>query len=64
MRSVWLRSRSGAVGGVAVMAAALGVRGGAAGWPGMIVAAAMAGLFLRPSAEIVALALCARRAGA
>lgn len=53
VRSVWLCSRNDAIGNVAVMAAALGVWGSATGWPDLIVAAFMAGLFLWSSVQIV-----------
>merc|ERR1711916_329562 len=49
VRSVWLCSRNDAIGNVAVMAAALGVWGTATGWPDLIVASVMAGLFLSSS---------------
>lgn len=63
VRSVWLCSRNDAIGNVAVMAAALGVWGTASGWPDIIVAAVMAGLFLASSFQIVTQALRERRAG-
>ena len=62
VRSVWLCSRNDAIGNVAVMAAALGVWGTSSGWPDVIVAAVMAGLFLASSFQIVAQALRERRA--
>ena len=49
VRSVWLCSRNDAVGNVAVMAAAGAVWATSSGWPDLIVAAAMAGLFLNSS---------------
>ncbi|MCB9960391.1 MAG: cation transporter [Rhodospirillaceae bacterium] len=52
VRSVWLCSRNDAIGNVAVMAAALGVWGTATGWPDLIVAAVMAGLFLWSASQI------------
>lgn len=61
VRSVWLCSRNDAIGNVAVMAAALGVWGTASGWPDVIVAAAMAGLFLSSSIQILVQALRERR---
>lgn len=64
VRSVWLCSRNDAIGNVAVMLAALGVWGTATGWPDVIVAAVMAGLFLWSSVQIVAQALRERRADA
>ncbi|MBZ0162090.1 MAG: cation transporter [Notoacmeibacter sp.] len=53
IRSVWLCSRNDAIGNVAVMAAALGVWGTATGWPDLIVAAVMAGLFLTSAWQIL-----------
>jgi cation diffusion facilitator family transporter len=53
VRSVWLCSRNDAIGNVAVMVAALGVWGTATGWPDLIVAAIMAGLFLTSSLRII-----------
>ncbi len=62
VRSVWLCSRNDAIGNVAVMFAALGVWGGTAtGWPDLIVASIMAGLFLSSSFQIVRQALAERR---
>ena len=63
VRSVWLCSRNDAIGNVAVMVAALGVWGTATGWPDLIVAAIMAGLFLSSSVQIVRQALAERRGG-
>jgi Co/Zn/Cd efflux system component len=57
IRSVWLCSRNDAIGNVAVMIAALGVWGSATGWPDLIVAAVMAGLFLSSSFQIIRQAL-------
>ena len=57
VRSVWLCSRNDAIGNVAVMVAALGVWGTATGWPDLIVAAIMAGLFLWSAVLIVKQAL-------
>lgn len=54
VRSVWLCSRNDAIGNVAVMLAALGVWGTATGWPDLLVAAIMAGLFLNSSVQIIA----------
>ncbi|MBO6510585.1 MAG: cation transporter [Roseibium sp.] len=62
VRSVWLCSRNDALGNVAVMVAALGVWGTSTGWPDLIVAAIMAGLFLSSSVQIVRQALAERRA--
>ena len=53
VRSVWLCSRNDAIGNVAVMAAALGVWATATKWPDLVVAAAMAGLFLWSSIQIL-----------
>jgi len=53
VRSVWLCSRNDAIGNVAVMLAALGVWGTQTGWPDVIVAAAMAGLFTWSSVQIL-----------
>lgn len=61
VRSVWLCSRNDAIGNVAVMIAALGVWGTATGWPDVIVAGAMAGLFLSSSFQIITQALDERR---
>ena len=55
--SVWLCSRNDAIGNVAVMVAALGVWGTATGWPDLIVATIMAGLFLSSSFQIIRQAL-------
>jgi Co/Zn/Cd efflux system component len=64
VRSVWLCSRNDAIGNVAVMAAALGVWATASRWPDLVVAAALAALFLSSAAQIVAQALRERRAAA
>ena len=61
VRSVWLCSRNDAIGNVAVMLAALGVWGTATGWPDLIVATIMAGLFLSSAFQIVRQALEERR---
>ncbi|PXW67177.1 Co/Zn/Cd efflux system component [Loktanella sp. PT4BL] len=61
VRSVWLCSRNDAIGNVAVMFAALGVWGTASGWPDLIVAAIMAGLFLSSAFQIVRQALAEKR---
>ncbi len=53
VRSVWLCSRNDAIGNVAVMIAALGVWGTATGWPDVIVAALMAGLFTWSAVQIL-----------
>jgi len=62
VRSVWLCSRNDAIGNVAVMFAALGVWGTASGWPDLIVAIIMAGLFLSSAFQIMRQALTERRA--
>jgi Co/Zn/Cd efflux system component len=61
VRSVWLCSRNDAIGNVAVMLAAGGVWLTASPWPDLIVAAAMASLFLNSSALIVRQALAEMR---
>ncbi|MFW8633783.1 cation transporter [Cribrihabitans pelagius] len=61
VRSVWLCSRNDAIGNVAVMIAALGVWGTATGWPDLIVAGIMAGLFLNSAFLILVQALRERR---
>lgn len=53
VRSVWLCSRNDAIGNVAVMIAALGVWGTSSGWPDLIVAGIMAGLFLSSAFQIL-----------
>ena len=63
VRSVWLCSRNDAVGNVAVMFAALGVWGTASGWPDLIVAGVMAGLFLSSATQIVRQALVEKHEG-
>lgn len=62
VRSVWLCSRNDAIGNVAVMIAALGVWGTATGWPDLVVAIIMAGLFLSSAFQILRRALDERRA--
>ncbi|RYG89984.1 cation transporter [Loktanella sp. IMCC34160] len=61
VRSVWMCSRNDAIGNVAVMFAALGVWGTATGWPDLIVATIMAGLFLSSAFQIARQALAERR---
>ena len=61
VRSVWLCSRNDAISNVAVMFAALGVWGTATGWPDLIVATIMAGLFLSSAFQIVRQALAEQR---
>ncbi len=53
VRSVWLCSRNDAIGNIAVMGAALVVAWTGSGWPDLIVAVAMAGLFLSSSVQIL-----------
>ena len=53
VRSVWLCSRNDAIGNVAVMFAAGAVYFTTSAWPDLIVAAAMAGLFLWSSLQII-----------
>lgn len=60
VRSVWLCSRNDAIGNIAVMIAALGVWGTAAGWPDLIVAGIMATLFLSSAFQIIRQALAER----
>ncbi len=62
VRSVWLCSRNDAIGNVAVMIAALAVWGTATGWPDLIVAGIMAGLFLTSATQIMRQAMAERRA--
>lgn len=61
VRSVWLCSRNDAVGNVAVMVAALSVWGTASAWPDLLVAGAMAMLFLNSSMQIMRQAWAERR---
>lgn len=61
VRSVWLCSRNDAIGNLAVMFAAFGVWGTATGWPDLIVATIMAGLFLSSAFQIVRQAKTERR---
>ena len=63
VRSVWLCSRNDAIGNLAVMAAASGVWVTRTGWPDLIVAAIMAGLFLWSAAQITRQALQEYRHG-
>ena len=53
VRSVWLCSRNDAIGNVAVMLAAGAVFFTSSAWPDLIVASAMAGLFLWSSFQII-----------
>lgn len=61
VRSVWLCSRNDAIGNVAVILAASGVWATQSGWPDLIVAMLMAGLFLSSSLQIIRQALAERR---
>jgi cation diffusion facilitator family transporter len=61
VKSVWLCSRNDAIGNVAVIIAALSVWGTASGWPDLIVASIMAGLFLSSAFQIVRQAIEERR---
>jgi Co/Zn/Cd efflux system component len=63
VRSVWLCSRNDAIGNVAVMAAALAVSVTATRWPDLVVAAAMASLFLYSSMSILRQSLGELRTG-
>lgn len=53
VRSVWLCSRNDAIGNVAVIGAALMVAATGSAWPDLVVAAAMAALFLHSSTRIL-----------
>ena len=53
VRSVWLCSRNDAIGNVAVMIAAAGVRATGTAWPDLVVAALMAGVFVTSSVQIL-----------
>jgi Co/Zn/Cd efflux system component len=53
VRSVWLCSRNDAIGNVAVMGAAVAVAWLGSGWPDLLVAVVMAGLFLSSSVQIL-----------
>ncbi|SMY08582.1 cation transporter [Flavimaricola marinus] len=61
VRSVWLCSRNDAIGNVAVIGAAGAVAVTQSGWPDLIVAGLMAGLFLSSSAQILKQALAERQ---
>lgn len=62
VRSVWLCSRNDAIGNVAVVLAASGVFATDAAWPDLLVAGAMASLFLVSSVRIVRQSLGERAA--
>lgn len=53
VRSVWLCSRNDAIGNLAVIVAAGAVAATGSAWPDLLVAAAMAGLFLHSSIRIL-----------
>jgi len=57
VRSVWLCSRNDAIGNVAVILAASGVWASGSAWPDLVVATAMAGLFLWSATQITLQAL-------
>lgn len=61
VRSVWLCSRNDALSNIAVMVAALGVWGTMSRWPDLIVATAMAVIFLSSAWQIMRQALDERR---
>lgn len=63
VRSVWLCSRNDAIGNVAVMLASVAVWFTVSAWPDLIVAAIMAGLFLRSSQLILVQAWQEYRSG-
>jgi Co/Zn/Cd efflux system component len=62
VRSVWLCSRNDAIGNVFVMLAALGVWGSATGWPDVLIAGVMAGLFVYSALLILRQSLLEYRA--
>jgi Co/Zn/Cd efflux system component len=62
VRSVWLCSRNDAIGNIAVMLAAAGVWASDTGWPDLLVAGLMAGLFLSSAFQIIVQAWRERRA--
>lgn len=62
VRSAWLCSRNDAIGNVAVMLAAAGVWASNTAWPDLLVALAMASLFLQSAIGIVRQALTEKRA--
>jgi hypothetical protein len=62
VRSVWLCSRNDAIGNVAVMAAGAAVWATGSRWPDLIVAMALATLFMSSSVQIIRQALAERRA--
>jgi Co/Zn/Cd efflux system component len=64
IRSVWLCSRNDAIGNLGVIVAGGLVAVTATPWPDLIVAAALAGLFLSSSAQIIRRAVAERREAA
>jgi Co/Zn/Cd efflux system component len=64
VRSVWLCSRNDAIGNIAVMVAAVAVGLTGSAWPDLIVAFAMASLFLRSSWQILQQSLSELRGNA
>lgn len=64
VRSVWLCSRNDAIGNLAVLVAAGGVALTATPWPDLVVAGAMAALFLGSATSIVRQALAELRSAA
>ena len=64
IRSVWLCSRNDALGNLLVLAAAIGVFGTGTRWPDLLVAAAMAALFLGTSLGVARRAFRELRADA
>ena len=61
VRSVWLCSRNDAIGNVAVMVAAVTVAYTQSGWPDLIVAFLMSGLFFNSSIQIIRQSIKERR---
>lgn len=61
VRSVWLCSRNDAIGNVAVMIAAVSVAYTQSGWPDLIVAFLMSGLFFNSSVQIIRQSVKERR---
>jgi Co/Zn/Cd efflux system component len=53
VRSVWLCSRNDAIGNIAVVLAAAGVWATASSWPDLLVAFAIAALFLHSATRII-----------
>tara|TARA_R110000868_G_scaffold46376_15_gene153337 strand:+ start:12725 stop:13375 length:651 start_codon:yes stop_codon:yes gene_type:complete len=53
VRSVWLCSRNDAIGNIGVLIASAAVWATASGWPDLVVAALMAGLFIKSSVSIL-----------